>query len=252
MNKQSYKVLIDKESKHQDSRIPDINGKPIRHASIKRFSRLSHLQAFFAEPFIRSKKSLRVLEIGCGTGGTAIRLAKIGHQVCCIDISRKSIEYARQGAIDYGLQNQISFLIHDASKISKVFKEGEFDAICGIGILHHLRTIESVFKEIKTLNPSILTFIEAVGINPLFNFSRKILIGKTHTRDEHPLLKRDLHQISEIFPGVKMLFGGAIVFHHRLQTRLLNRIDHVVSNFGQFRNLSKTVAIKWEKNYCLQ
>lgn len=248
----SHEILIKRESAHQDSKIRQVSSAPIRHATVKKFSMAGSLQAFFARPFLESKEPLRILELGCGTGGTAIRLAGLGHTVCSVDISHRSIEYARQGAIDAGVQNQTTFRLLDVSKLSDTFKKGEFDAVCGIGILHHLDCMKSVLEQIYDLRPKLIAFIEALGTNPLYGLVRKSLVGKSHSEDEHPLAQSDLRYIREIFPGARMLFGGAITPHHRFRVGPLPKIDHLVSNSSLFMRFAKTVAIVWQNSPSLR
>ena len=238
--------LLRKESVHQDCKISRRQSRPIRHVSLQDYSSTGHLQAFFAKPFLESPESLRVLELGIGTGGTAIRLAGVGHQVCGIDISPKSIEYARKGAEEAGVTERVEFRLCDATKLSSTFEEGEFDVICGIGVLHHLSPLQSVLMQIRDLSPKKVAFIEALGTNPLYALLRKRMVGKSHTEDEHPLLEGDLRFMRGLFPGMRMLFGGASAPHHRLRFGFLPRIDHVFSNRGPFWRFAKTVAMVWE------
>ena len=42
-----------------------------------------------------------VLELGCGTGEIAIRLAHLGKQVCATDISKDMLEVAKYKCIDF-------------------------------------------------------------------------------------------------------------------------------------------------------
>lgn len=247
----SHQILIKKESTHQDAKVCELNHGPIQHVSLENYSTTGPLKAFFARPFLASKTPLKVLELGCGSGGTAIRLAKVGHKVVSIDISAKSIAYARKGAIDAGVQEQITFHLCDATKIGKAFKNEEFDAVCGIGVLHHLDPLRSVLTQIKDLRPEIVVFIEAMGTNPFYGLIRKFMVGKSHTNDEHPLKKDDLDLIRALFPGVRMLFGGMLTPHYRLRVWPVDRFDCFASNLGPLWRLAKTVAIVWERDAAL-
>ena len=45
---------------------------------------------------LRSIRALRVLELGCGTGNNAARLALAGFDVTAVDLSAEAIDRARE------------------------------------------------------------------------------------------------------------------------------------------------------------
>src|SRR3989344_4867564 len=51
------------------------------------------------QDLLKHKKSGKVLELGCGEGGTSIELAKKGFDVTCIDISKTAIELIKKEAM---------------------------------------------------------------------------------------------------------------------------------------------------------
>jgi len=76
----------------------------------------------FIEAEIRHNKTLRILDVGCGTGRHAIELAKRGYAVTGIDLSECQLERAREKA---GQENvAVTFIQADARKLA--FKN-EFD-----------------------------------------------------------------------------------------------------------------------------
>jgi ubiquinone/menaquinone biosynthesis C-methylase UbiE len=76
----------------------------------------------FIEEEITRDKSLKIIDIGCGTGRHAIELAKRGYQVTGIDLSDAQLKRAREKAEEAGVA--VDFQKHDARNIP--FK-GEFD-----------------------------------------------------------------------------------------------------------------------------
>jgi len=78
----------------------------------------------FIEQEIGFNKSVRILDIGCGTGRHSIELSKRGYQVTGIDLSDSQLVRAREKAEKQG--QKIDFLKHDARNLPF---ENEFDLV---------------------------------------------------------------------------------------------------------------------------
>ena len=75
-------------------------------------------ETYYIEKIINkyAGKKLRILELGCGSGGHAFELKKKGHHITAIDTSKKMIQIANKK----NLNNKITFLQKDLKKfISK-------------------------------------------------------------------------------------------------------------------------------------
>lgn len=70
-----------------------------------------------------------ILDLGCGTGGESKRLIDLGASVVGIDLSEKSIEYAKNNVID------AEFIVMDIMDMN--FEEGKFNGILDAGSLFH-------------------------------------------------------------------------------------------------------------------
>lgn len=81
---------------------------------------------------------LRVLDAGCGTGHTVVRLARDfpGVQVTGMDLSEASLEVARERARREGVGGRIRFC---HGSIEAPTAQGPFDYIICAGVLHHLQ-----------------------------------------------------------------------------------------------------------------
>lgn len=84
----------------------------------------------------------RVLEIGCGTGGTALRLASGVSGVVATDISKRMIEIARS-KISPEQSSNISF---QQARASDLVENDPFDAICAFSLLHLVDDIQTVLR----------------------------------------------------------------------------------------------------------
>ncbi len=76
----------------------------------------------FIEQELRHDKSVKIIDIGCGTGRHAVELAKRGYTVTGIDLSESQLKSAREKARKQGLK--IDFQRHDARNLPFT---GEFD-----------------------------------------------------------------------------------------------------------------------------
>lgn len=97
--------------------------------------------------FFKNRKA--VLDIGCGVGTIAYYLAKKGHNVRGIDISKRAINIARENARIFGLQGKIQFSVTDFPK-EKI--TGQYDGILISEVLEHLEDDKMAVKVIYRLS----------------------------------------------------------------------------------------------------
>lgn len=76
----------------------------------------------------------RVLDVGCGTGDTAIFLAQKGYEVMGIDVVPKAIDLATARAKRAG--SEIPFRVFDALKLDQLHER--FDTVIDAGLFHNL------------------------------------------------------------------------------------------------------------------
>ncbi len=122
---------------------------------------------------ISTKKSTKILEVGCGTGEISYLLAKrTNANVLGIDICKPFIEQAKK---KFKLKN-LRYEVLDFNDPAKI-KSRKFDYIVGNGILHHLYQSldESLVNMHRLLNNSgKIVFLEPNIWNPycftIFNF----------------------------------------------------------------------------------
>src|SRR6059036_15446 len=75
-------------------------------------------------------KGLRVLDLGCGDGTTALPAAKLGADVLGIDIARNLVEAGNKRAAEHGLTN-CTFQEGDASNLEQL-SDNAFDLVISI------------------------------------------------------------------------------------------------------------------------
>ena len=103
------------------------------------------------------------LEIGCGTGAFARRLAGRCKRVIAFDLSTAMIRVARSRSIQF---TNLEYQLADAMQWH--FPEAHFDYICSIATLHHLRQRELLVKLKQALKPGgVLVVLDLVKSNSL-------------------------------------------------------------------------------------
>jgi 2-polyprenyl-3-methyl-5-hydroxy-6-metoxy-1,4-benzoquinol methylase len=125
----------------------------------------------FIEREINYDRSVRILDIGCGTGRHAIELAGRGYDVTGIDLSEAQLNKARQKAEGVGLR--IDFQQHDARQLPFENEFGFVMMICE-GAFPLMETDEMNFQILqnaaKALKPGgKLIFTTLNGLFPIYN-----------------------------------------------------------------------------------
>ena len=75
----------------------------------------------------------RVLELGAGTGGTAVMLAKNGASVTGIDLLPFRLSDAAKRAEEHGVSDAVQFVLMDAMQLA--FEDNTFDFIVSKSVL---------------------------------------------------------------------------------------------------------------------
>jgi len=110
----------------------------------------------------------KVLEVGCGTGSTALLLAANVKQITATDISSNMIEIAKSKAVDQNVNNVTfikSTLFDDSLEI------GSFDVILAFNFLHLLEDIPLATRRInELLKPEGLFISKTICMGEKFTF----------------------------------------------------------------------------------
>ena len=125
----------------------------------------------FIEKELNFDKSLKILDVGCGTGRHAIELSKRGYNVTGIDLSEAQLKRAKEKAKAENLV--IDFQCQDARNLSF---DGEFDVaimLCegGFPLMEtdemNYEILKSVTKSLKSQAKFIFTTLN--GLFPLYH-----------------------------------------------------------------------------------
>jgi S-adenosylmethionine-dependent methyltransferase len=92
---------------------------------------IANLQEFLPE----AKRPLRALDLGCGTGAIAVRLARLGHGVTGLDSSLPMLEFAERAAREAGVTGKVELKHADAAQFESLLQASSFDVILCHNIL---------------------------------------------------------------------------------------------------------------------
>jgi S-adenosylmethionine-dependent methyltransferase len=94
------------------------------------------LQEFVPSP--STTKSLRVLDLGCGTGATSVRLARLGFEVTLLDSSPAMLDLAERKAVEAGISDKIATRHGDAAHVADFFEPASFDVVLCHNVLEYV------------------------------------------------------------------------------------------------------------------
>jgi len=125
----------------------------------------------FIEKELAADKSLKILDVGCGTGRHAIELTQRGYCVTGVDLSESQLKRAREKAEAVGLS--IDFQCQDARNLPF---DGEFDVAIMMceGGFSLMETDEMNYEILKNVTKSLkphakLIFTTLNGLFPLYH-----------------------------------------------------------------------------------
>jgi S-adenosylmethionine-dependent methyltransferase len=94
----------------------------------------NNLQDFLPQ----ATRSLLALDLGCGTGAIAVRLARLGLHVTLLDASVPMLDFAERAAREAGVTERIALKHGDATQFANLFHAESFDVILCHNILEYV------------------------------------------------------------------------------------------------------------------
>jgi S-adenosylmethionine-dependent methyltransferase len=91
-------------------------------------------------------RSLHALDIGCGTGAIAVRLARLGVHVTLLDSSSTMLDLANRAAREAGVTAKIVLKHGDAADVANLFGAGSFDVILCHNVLEYVEDPSAVLR----------------------------------------------------------------------------------------------------------
>ena len=99
-------------------------------------SAFAHLEDFL--PQSQAERSMCALDVGCGTGATAVRLAHLGMRVTLLDSSPAMLDIAKRTALEAGVADKVVLQLGDATRLTDLFQTQSFDVILCHNVLEYL------------------------------------------------------------------------------------------------------------------
>ena len=162
----------------------------------------------------------RVLDLCCGYGRHALRLAEKGFNVTGLDISPVVIQHARELAKDMKIQDQVEFLVGDARKVFKLLeeKQGSFNAIINMWTsigYYGEETDKRILKQLNQLSSSsgilvlelanrdcLVKHFQRFGITDIEDYElhehRKLDLERSHINVLWKFYKKEGEQLNHI------------------------------------------------------
>jgi len=168
-------------------------------------------------------KPKMILDYGCGGGWLSKILASYNYEVVGIDLSHSLIKKAKRVA------PIVTFVVGDCMNLP--FREGVFDAVISIAVLHHIDARKGL-KEVRRVlkNSCILILMEPNKLNPLSAIGRKLFPMETHTEGEEPFIPTQLRRHLES-EGFKIKWIRYLFFFSFPLARMLKLLNSSIPRF---------------------
>jgi S-adenosylmethionine-dependent methyltransferase len=102
----------------------------------------ANLQDFLPQ----ATRSLVALDLGCGTGAIAVRLARLGFHVTLLDASEPMLDFAKRTAREAGVTERVALKHGDATQLANLFNAESFDVILCHNILEYVEDPPAVLR----------------------------------------------------------------------------------------------------------
>jgi ubiquinone/menaquinone biosynthesis C-methylase UbiE len=140
---------------------------------------MRHVESSVISRHIRGRQ-MRILDLGCGTGSSAVYLAKRNHEVVGVDISPEMIAAAQLRAAGAGVESRTTFLVANIQHLPPL--PGRFGlALSTFGALNHVRDLKATFRGLAPTLTVGSRFVFSLANMP-DRFSRKRQSDETESK----------------------------------------------------------------------
>ena len=104
----------------------------------------ANLQDFL--PIPQASRPRCALDVGCGTGATALSLTRLGFHVTLLDSSQTMLDLARRAASSAGITDRVAFQLGDAARLTALLPGLFFDVVLCHNLLEYVDDPASVLR----------------------------------------------------------------------------------------------------------
>jgi len=199
-------------------------------------------------------RQMRLLDLGCGTGSLAVKLANRGNDVVGVDISPEMVAIARRKAAEANVQSRTQFLVANIEELPPL--SGAFDfAYSAFGAFNHVRDLRAAIQGVgHVLSARCRLFISLasrMGIQGMQGDARSARapwkkiemkeVGRAvwtrfYTRDEVEAALSEsglsLTKVGGVFYLVRPSYVQSNTMHFGLKQRLMARAESLIRWHG--------------------
>ena len=161
----------------------------------------------------QAEQPLRALDLGCGTGATAIRLARFGIHVTAVDCSAAMLDIAQRAAFEGGVAEKIVVKHGEAAQLASLFPARSFDVILCHNVLEYVDDPGAVLRDAARALRSSSAIVSVL----VRNQAGEVLKAAIQTGD----LDEAENGLTAEW-GEESLYGGRVrLFNHDYTQRML-------------------------------
>jgi S-adenosylmethionine-dependent methyltransferase len=132
-------------------------------------------------------RPLHALDIGGGTGITAVRLAQLGVHVNVLDGSQAMLDIAERNANDAGVTERLTLKQVDAGRLANLFPAGSFDVIVCHNVLEFVDDPVAVLRSASRLLRDSSSIFSVLVRNQAGEVLKSALLNGDLTAADHEL-----------------------------------------------------------------
>jgi SAM-dependent methyltransferase len=168
------------------------------------------------------RRDLRILDAGCGTGGTTVELRRFG-DVVGVDLAWEALEPARGRGLDHLARGSIEHL---------PFGDGTFDAATSFEVVYHLGVASdtSALKEVRRVLKPGGPFLLRVPAHDWLRGEHDRLV---HTRHRYSRAEVATKLSEAGFRVDRLTWANTVLFPPAVAKRLLERVDRRATSSGE-------------------
>jgi S-adenosylmethionine-dependent methyltransferase len=158
---------------------------------------LANLQDFLPQ----ATRPLHALDVGCGTGAIAVRLARLGLHVTLLDASLPMLDFTKRAAQEAGVTDRIALRHGDAEQLATLSDAGSFDLILCHNILEYVEDPCAVLRSAASALRDPSSIISVLVRNQAGEVLKAAIKDGDLTATEHSLTAEWGHE---------SLYGGRV------------------------------------------